>query len=80
MSVFVRLIRTYQRFVSKALPAACRFSPTCSEYGAQAIERYGAIRGMRLLVGRLSRCGPWHPGGADPLPDLERETLQHSGS
>ncbi|MBC5824564.1 MAG: membrane protein insertion efficiency factor YidD [Candidatus Eremiobacteraeota bacterium] len=68
MSVLVWAIRAYQRTVSRRLPPACRFSPSCSEYGAQAIERYGAVRGLRLLARRLLRCGPWHPGGFDPLP------------
>jgi putative membrane protein insertion efficiency factor len=61
-------IRVYQRTVSKMLPPACRFHPTCSEYAAQAIERYGPLRGAGLAAKRLLRCGPWHPGGLDPVP------------
>lgn len=65
---FVAVIRFYQRTLSKALPPACRFQPTCSEYAAQAIERHGVARGLVLAARRLVRCGPWHPGGADPVP------------
>ena len=66
--VLVAAIRLYQRAVSPILPAACRFSPSCSEYAAQAIDRYGALRGAGLAAKRLTRCGPWHPGGNDPVP------------
>ena len=67
--VFIAAIRTYQRFVSPSLPAGtCRFSPSCSEYAAQAIAKYGAARGGVMAAKRLGRCGPWHPGGHDPVP------------
>jgi uncharacterized protein len=67
--VCVAAIRTYQRFVSPALPAGtCRFHPSCSEYAAQAIAKYGALRGAVMSAKRLGRCGPWHPGGLDPVP------------
>ena len=68
MHPLVAVIRLYQRSVSRLLPPACRFSPTCSEYAAQAVEKYGAARGSLLAVRRLARCGPWHPGGLDPVP------------
>jgi uncharacterized protein len=61
-------IRFYQRSLSKMLPPACRFTPSCSEYAAQAIERHGTARGSMLATRRLMRCGPWHPGGNDPVP------------
>lgn len=61
-------IRAYQRAVSPLLPKRCRFVPTCSEYASQAIVRYGVIRGGWLAFRRLLRCGPWHPGGHDPVP------------
>jgi putative membrane protein insertion efficiency factor len=64
----VTVIRIYQATVSKALPRACRFHPSCSDYAAQAIQRYGALRGSGLAAKRLLRCGPWHPGGLDPVP------------
>ncbi|MDQ6823846.1 MAG: membrane protein insertion efficiency factor YidD [Candidatus Eremiobacteraeota bacterium] len=68
MSLLLSAIRLYQRTVSKLLPPACRFTPSCSEYAAIAIERHGVWRGMRLATLRLLRCGPWHPGGEDPVP------------
>jgi putative membrane protein insertion efficiency factor len=62
-------LRGYQRFLSPALPPACRFHPTCSAYAAGAIERHGALRGSWLALRRLARCHPWNPGGYDPVPD-----------
>ncbi|MDQ6768031.1 MAG: membrane protein insertion efficiency factor YidD [Candidatus Eremiobacteraeota bacterium] len=68
MSLVVGAIRVYQLTVSKMLPRVCRFEPSCSEYAAQAVQRYGVARGLRLACLRLLRCGPWHPGGFDPVP------------
>jgi len=68
MTTVLGAIRFYQRTLSKLLPPACRFEPSCSEYAAQAVQRYGALRGLRLAGLRLLRCGPWHPGGFDPVP------------
>jgi len=63
------LIAAYQRFMSPVLPAGtCRFHPSCSRYAADAVRKYGALRGGLLAVKRLCRCGPWHPGGFDPVP------------
>jgi len=62
------LLRGYHRWVSPALPRACRFWPTCSEYTAGAIERHGVWRGSWLGLRRIARCHPWHPGGLDPVP------------
>ena len=66
--VFLALLRCYKRWISPALPPSCRFTPTCSEYTYQTIDKYGAIRGGWLGIRRLSRCHPWHPGGYDPVP------------
>ena len=60
------LIRAYKAVVSPWLPPACRFTPTCSEYAADAIMQYGAWRGVLKAMKRLSHCHPLHPGGWDP--------------
>ncbi len=62
------LIRGYQRFVSPAFPPRCRFSPSCSQYTLEAVERYGLVRGSWFGLKRLAKCHPFHPGGYDPLP------------
>ena len=61
-------IRAYQRWISPVRPPVCRFIPSCSAYAVTAIERHGAVRGGWLATRRLLRCGPWHPGGHDPVP------------
>jgi putative membrane protein insertion efficiency factor len=62
------VIRGYQRFISPALPASCRFTPSCSQYTLEAITTYGVARGGWLGLRRIARCHPWHPGGFDPVP------------
>lgn len=66
--VVATLIRGYQKFISPGLPSSCRFHPTCSQYTLEAVERYGAIKGLWMGVKRISRCHPFHPGGYDPVP------------
>lgn len=61
-------IRLYQVLISPALPKACRYEPSCSRYAAQAIQRYGAIRGTWLALKRLARCHPLGRFGYDPVP------------
>lgn len=71
------LIRCYQRLLSPALGAVCRYEPSCSRYAYEAIERFGATGGGWLAVKRLARCHPWHIGGFDPVPaDLARASAQ----
>lgn len=62
------LIRLYQNTISKVLPPACRFVPSCSEYAHDAIEKYGLLKGGWMGVKRISRCHPLNPGGYDPVP------------
>ncbi|MFD2766282.1 membrane protein insertion efficiency factor YidD [Micromonospora eburnea] len=62
-------IIAYRRWISPALPARCRFYPSCSAYAVEAVSRHGALRGGWLTVRRLSRCHPFHPGGHDPVPE-----------
>jgi hypothetical protein len=61
-------IRFYKRFISPLLPPACRFHPSCSVYALEALQKHGALRGLRLTLWRLLRCQPFHPGGFDPVP------------
>jgi uncharacterized protein len=62
-------IVAYRRYVSPALPARCRFYPSCSAYALESLERHGLFRGTALAVWRILRCHPFHPGGYDPVPD-----------
>jgi hypothetical protein len=62
-------IRAYQRVISPGLGGRCRYYPSCSEYAAQAIERFGILRGLVLAGWRLLRCNPWSHGGYDPVDD-----------
>ena len=62
-------IVAYRRYLSPALPARCRFYPSCSAYSLEALQKHGAIRGTGLTIWRLLRCHPFHPGGYDPVPD-----------
>ncbi|MFZ5624992.1 MAG: membrane protein insertion efficiency factor YidD [Gemmatimonadota bacterium] len=66
--VAVALIRGYQRWISPAFPARCRFYPSCSQYTLEAMTRYGVLKGSWLGLKRLLRCHPFHPGGFDPVP------------
>jgi len=61
-------IRVYQRAISPALGNRCRYYPSCSEYAEEAFARHGAWRASWLALRRVCRCGPWHPGGYDPVP------------
>ena len=62
------LIRTYQLLLSPFLGGHCRFTPTCSAYASEAIERYGAWRGGWMAIRRIARCHPFCDGGHDPVP------------
>ncbi|WP_082956602.1 membrane protein insertion efficiency factor YidD [Mycobacterium sp. E787] len=63
------LIQLYRHMVSPLRPATCRFVPTCSQYAVDALTEYGLVRGSWMAAARLARCGPWHRGGWDPVPD-----------
>jgi uncharacterized protein len=65
--LIVGLLDLYKRWISPFLPSACRFHPTCSMYMRDAVEQYGAARGVWLGLRRLARCHPFHPGGVDPV-------------
>jgi len=66
--LLLKLIYGYQLLLSPIFGSQCRFYPTCSSYAREAIELHGALKGSWLTLKRLVRCGPWHPGGVDPVP------------
>lgn len=66
--ILVAPIKVYQRVISPLLPAACIYTPTCSQYAVEAIERYGVGKGSCLAIRRIIRCNPFHDGGYDPVP------------
>lgn len=66
--VLLAMIRFYQKHISPAFSARCRYIPTCSEYAVQAVEKYGAGKGGWLALKRFLRCHPFHKGGYDPVP------------
>lgn len=66
--IFKVLIKFYQTFISPLTPPSCIYTPTCSQYALEAIEKYGAIKGGWLALKRLLRCHPFHKGGYDPVP------------
>ena len=67
--IFMFLIKVYQKGISPLTGPHCRFTPTCSQYAFEAIERFGAIKGSYLAIRRLLKCHPLNPGGYDPVPE-----------
>ena len=67
-SIFLLLIRIYQVLLSPLLGASCRFTPTCSQYGMEAIRKHGPFTGGWLTLKRIARCNPWGGHGHDPVP------------
>lgn len=66
--VLLRLVLIYQNYISPLkMGSTCRFEPTCSAYALDALREHGALRGVVLTLVRLGKCGPWHPGGFDPV-------------
>jgi putative membrane protein insertion efficiency factor len=66
-AVVIAPLRLYQRFISPALGARCKYYPSCSEYAVQAVRTYGVLRGLVLATWRVLRCNPWSHGGFDPV-------------
>jgi putative membrane protein insertion efficiency factor len=65
---FIGLIKIYQLIISPWLGPSCRYTPTCSQYGVEAIQKYGPIKGLWLTIKRVARCNPWGGHGHDPVP------------
>ena len=64
----ITALKFYRKYISPLKPPTCRFTPTCSEYAIEAIEKYGAKKGGLLAIKRVLRCNPFFPGGNDPVP------------
>ena len=67
-AVATLLVRSYRFAISPVLPRTCRFTPSCSAYAEEALRKHGFLRALGLIVRRISRCHPFHPGGYDPVP------------
>jgi putative membrane protein insertion efficiency factor len=65
--LMIAAIRGYKRYLSPLLPSACRFQPTCSEYALEAFEKKSFFKALALMVVRIAKCHPFHPGGYDPV-------------
>ena len=71
--ILMKFIRFYQIAISPLKPPSCRFYPTCSHYGLEAIKLHGALKGSWLTLIRILKCHPFHPGGFDPVPDKKEK-------
>lgn len=67
--ILIGLVKFYRNFISPLTPASCRYTPTCSQYTLQALQRHGAFRGSWLGIKRIASCNPWGGSGYDPVPD-----------
>ena len=67
--ILIRLIRFYKTSISPNTPPKCKYYPTCSQYAIEAIERFGAFKGVCLALWRILRCNPFSKGGYDPVPE-----------
>jgi putative membrane protein insertion efficiency factor len=74
---FLAIIRFYQLVISPLKPPTCRFYPTCSHYGLEAVQRFGAFKGGWLTIRRILKCHPFHQGGMDPVPEKWNQKGKH---
>ncbi|MCK5840541.1 MAG: membrane protein insertion efficiency factor YidD [Candidatus Sabulitectum sp.] len=74
MRIFlIAVVRIYRRVLSPLLPPSCIYTPTCSVYAEEALRKHGAFRGTVMATKRILRCHPWHSGGYDPVPEVEKD-------
>lgn len=78
--ILLALITFYRAFISPVLGPRCRFAPSCSAYGLEAVTVHGALRGSWLTIRRIGRCHPFHPGGFDPVPPPRGRSHESQGS
>ncbi len=71
--LLLKLIRFYQTKISPHTPPACKYYPTCSQYGYEAIEKFGVLKGSALAIWRILRCNPFSKGGYDPVPQKKQK-------
>lgn len=76
--VLLAVLRFYKRRISPLLPNACIYTPTCSEYAMEAIQKHGVFKGMGLAIWRILRCNPFAKGGYDPVPEPKKHKENHS--
>lgn len=71
--LFIRIILFYRKYLSPMKSTKCPYFPTCSQYGLEAVEQYGALKGGVLTVWRILRCNPFSKGGYDPVPSINNK-------
>ena len=78
--LFIHMIKLYQRYISPMKSTKCPYYPSCSAYGLEAVERYGAFKGGMMAAWRICRCNPLSKGGYDPVPDdnINKKILKRS--
>jgi len=71
--LLIFVVRVYRKTISPLLPPSCIYTPTCSAYAEEALQKHGAVKGSVLAVKRILRCHPWHTGGYDPVPEVKKD-------
>lgn len=74
--ILILPIQAYQYLISPLLPSSCRYSPTCSQFAIEALQKHGVFKGSWMAIKRIGRCHPWHEGGYDPVPDNTKQSIQ----
>ncbi|WP_372794474.1 membrane protein insertion efficiency factor YidD [Lutibacter sp.] len=72
---FIWLVRFYQAAISPYTPSSCRYSPTCSSYTLEALQKHGIFKGGKLAIKRIGSCHPWGGSGYDPVPEKEEKSM-----